>query len=249
MKALNKPRMQCWDNTSKARAGLRLALFIFLFSPAQSQAIPPYWWIYAAPGSHTTGPGAGSSGKLTISPIETAEGTVLSQIWDGVLSFSEQVNTLAGDSTDKQDEVQKAIGESATGIDVDPAKLDVDQLNLANRIKMLEALKSSGDADKYQHFIAYAEALQAHESREQLFAERLNTLIKVNHGKLDWQQRVRLAAETGLLGGQHAIAQQQMVEIENRARVAGTVDRMKAAADERRRLQTQADIESMLGGP
>jgi parvulin-like peptidyl-prolyl isomerase len=227
------------------------ALFCFLAAvlPLNVSAAAPWWYIWAPPGTHVGGPGAGVPGKLVVSPKETGSATTLSALRTNILNFFNVVNNFTGadgSNTKQQKVMQEAIGDRASGQDFTSPVAQVDTLTLLRRRQMIEELRAGPDADANAHFISYFEALQAHEARQRLYVERLNALIEAHKTPLNWQERVNLGAELGLLGAQQAISDQQLTEVHNRTVIKAASDKLEAALKELKRLQARRSARGML---
>ncbi len=211
------------------------AILLAVASAAYGQA--PQWWVWAPKGTHVGGgPGqAAPPGALVVSPIETGLSANLSAVWQSLTNLTDSLNDFTGPDGlhDKQQKIiQEAIGKPAAGEDWGVIKPEIDPIPLLRRQQMLDELKRSPDAARYTHFIAYFETMQAHEARQLLFIERANTLIKANTKPMTWQDRVRLAAEVGILNTQQTLADQEAAEVYNRAVIKGSLDRLEAAQRE-----------------
>ncbi len=211
----------------------------------------PHWWVYAPKGTHVGGgPGAAAPpGALVVSPVETGLASNLSVLIESIGNLTDSLGDLSSKQEDERKIIQASIGPRAAGEDLGQIKPDVDPVSLARRRQMIEELKSRPDADKYQHFITYFETMQTHEARELLFIERANTLMKVHQRPLNWQERIRLAAEVGILNTQDTISRQEAVEAYNRAVVKASVDRLADTQAEFAHRQQKTSVQMMETRP
>ncbi|MDD2765269.1 MAG: hypothetical protein PHE83_14995 [Opitutaceae bacterium] len=204
-------------------------------------------------GTAAGGPGAGKGGVLIVDIPGDAAASTIAALEENIANLTGTVSDLSGKGPQSHvgltDEVLKGIGQPAAGMAVDPYVLKFDPAILEARQLALQQLRAQTDGARYQPFILYLEALQAHDARLLAYVQRVNALIAVNNGKLNYQQRVRLAAEMGLLQGQLTIADQEVRDAANRATVAGTLERMQDAQDELRTKARASEVNAMLGAP
>jgi hypothetical protein len=182
-----------------------------------------------------------------------AAASTLAGLVENVANMTGTVSDLSGKGPQSHvgltDEFLKGIGTPSAGIKSDPYVLTFDPAILEARALFLKQMQAEPDAAKYQAFILYVQALQANDARMLAYVQRINTLVKVNDSPLNYQQRVRLAAEMGLLRGQLTIADQEMRDVANRATISGTNERLKDAQRELEAKQRDARSQGMLAVP
>lgn len=201
---------------------------------------------FASKGGPKEGPGQGMIGAMTID-IPTNLGEMIhTSILDNVSNMVEDNDEKEKIKDAQTKQIQEAIGTSSTGLRVEEYKWTADPMALAVRQNLITTLKADANAQAYTPFLAYFNAVQSHEARTQVFAQRLNTLIKTNNtAALNWQQRTRLGAEIGLYEAQKTLAEMEIRENYNRALLSHQSDRLTEAVAERDRLQAQREAAAL----
>jgi hypothetical protein len=204
-------------------------------------------------GTASSGPGQGAGGVLILDIPGDAASSTLGALAENIANLTGTVSDLSANGTQSHvgltNEFLKGIGQPASGIKTEPYSLTFDPALLEGRAMLLRQLQASPDAARYQALILYLQASTANDARMLAYGSRLNTLIKVNESPLNYQQRVRLAAEMGLLQGQLTIADQEMRDVSNRAVVSGSLQRMQDAFKELNAKARAGQIDGMLGAP
>lgn len=201
---------------------------------------------FATKGGPKEGPGQGMVGAMTID-IPTNIGEMIHT------SILENVANMVEDNDEKEKikdaqtkEIEAAIGKSSVGIHVEEYKWTADPMSLAVRQNLIATLQKDANSKAYSPFLAYFNSVQTHEARTQVFAQRLNALIKTNNtAALNWQQRTRLGAEIGLYDAQKALAEMEIRENYNRALIARESQRMDDAVAERNRLRASREAAAL----
>jgi len=218
--------------------------FIVLVLTSASPLLSKEWWD-APSGSAETGPGQGLGGILTNDVSVTASQKLLEASEKIMAEMAEEKKRLEEAQKKEMQEIEEAIGKPSDGIQVEEYKYKPDVLTLIQRNRLLEELEASEDAQNNQAFIQYLKTQQQHEARFELYAQRLNALIKANNSKLNLAQRVKLGAELELFGGQMALAEQERREAANRMKIAGSESRKNAAEKEAQRRGVRREVQTM----
>lgn len=213
------------------------------------------FWDFFKKGSVDTGPGAGKGGVLVTDPsTDTGEKSVAA-IMENISNMADTANDLMGAESDSHEsylkEVQKGIGAPSTGYKIEKLEVQRDPLDLVTRRQMFENMAHDDrlSQEKMRPFLLYCEALQTHEARMAVYYQALNNKIEANNARLNWTERMKLQAEVGIIAGRIALADQQMRDIANQAKMRGHLERQKQAIRGVRRRAEDDAAKAMLQVP
>jgi hypothetical protein len=201
-------------------------------------------------GSVGSGPGSGQSGVMTLD----APSTIMQFLLDAVEETVDIATATYGKSVQEKQKqqnefIRKAMGDAKAGEHIDPLTYSIDPIQLATRQKMLEWMKAARNSADYSAFIQYLDTLQSHEARTVVYIQRVNNLLKIHESKMNLQERIKYAAELGLMQGQLTLAEEEMREARNRAVIDGVENRKRQAVEKLARSRAEATAEMMLGAP